>query len=179
LAGACSLNGATYPTLSQTNLNGPPGGVGSCRCAAPLANKPVPSYRAVSGYDIPGKDIPSGGKPFTRICTPDGGYRGKYGFDAYALMCADTKGCVAAVTEKSSSGCAYMKASGRKEDMKPATDWVSLTSQLPPQKPCTYANIGERCTTDPFVDQPICCGGNKNPCVNGVCQSGYPSSGRR
>lgn len=196
VAGTCQLNGATYPTLSQSNSQGPPGGVGSCRCATALPAKPttkpypapsapapatkIPAYRVVSGYDIPGKDIPSGGQPFTRICAPaSGGYRGKYGSDAYALMCADTKGCVAAVTERASSGCAYMKTSGAQADLKPAADWVSITSQLPAAKPCVYANIGEKCTTDPFVDQPICCGGNKNPCVNGVCQSGYPPSGRR
>jgi len=195
--GQCQLNGQTYPVLSQSNSQGPPGSTGTCRCSTaipppagpttkpsgPVAPQPVgavPSYRVVPGYDIPGRDIPSadGKTPYTRICTPSGGYKGKYGNDAYALMCKDTKGCVAAVTERSSSGCAYMKAAGEKGDMQPSAEWVVMTSKLPPAQPCKYANLGESCTSDPFADQPICCGGNKNPCVNGVCQSGYPSSGR-
>jgi hypothetical protein len=39
--------------------------------------------------------------------------------------------------------------------------------------------LGGKCNTnDEWVSQPICCGGNKNPCKDGVCVSGYPS-GRR
>lgn len=195
LTGACTLNGQTYAITTRSNFQGPPSAGDPCRCNDPLpattkpTTKPAPlppssqppSYRVVTGYDIPGKDIPSSsgdGKPFTRICAPtSGGYKGKYGYDAYMLMCRDTKGCVAAVTEKSSSGCAYMKTAGSQSDMKQASDWVVISSALPAAKPCVYANLGEKCTSDPFTETPICCGGNKNSCTNGVCVSSYPSSG--
>jgi hypothetical protein len=173
---------------TRSNFQGPPSAGDPCRCNSPLpATKPVaptqpaqpPSFRIVTGYDIPGKDIPSSdGKPFTRICTPtSGGYKGKYGYDAYMLMCRDTKGCVAAVTERSSSGCAYMKTAGGQSDMVASASWVVMSSALPAAKPCVYANHGEKCTSDPFTETPICCGGNKVSCTNGVCVSSYPRSG--
>lgn len=191
LTGACTLDGQVYAVTTRSNFQGPPNAGDPCRCNSPLpSSKPTakpapapaqpPSFRVVTGYDIPGKDILSAdGQPFTRICTPSsGGYQGKYGYDAYVLMCRDTKGCVAAVTERSSSGCAYMKSAGNQSDMKPAADWVVMSTTLPAAKPCVYANLGEKCTTsDPFTEQPICCGGNKNSCTNGVCTSSYPSSG--
>jgi hypothetical protein len=190
LAGACTLNGQAYMVTASSNSQGPPNAADACRCNNPLPSTkpspppttaPVPAYRVVSGYDIPGKDLPSpdGKQPFTRKCVPtSGGYQGKYGYDAYALMCRDTKGCVAAVTERSSSGCAYMKAAGDKSDMTPAADWVVMTSRLPAAKPCTkYLNLGEKCTSDPFADTGECCAGNKVSCSNGVCTSSYPSSG--
>jgi len=185
-AGACQQGGATYAVLDQLNTQGPPDRRDPCRCPSPgvgATTKPMPVARPpaiVAGADIKGFDIPSGGLPYTRKCVPDGGYRGKYGYDAYALLCRDTPGCAAATTERSSSGCAYLKKAGGKAQLVPSKDWVVVTSQLPPAPPCKYANLGEACTTQPypFVAQPICCGGNKNPCVNGICQSGYPPSGR-
>jgi hypothetical protein len=168
---------------SESNQKGPPGNSTPCRCASPSVSgttavtptAPVSpsSYRVIPGYDIPGKDIPSSnGQPFTRLCTTgSSGYKGKYGNEAYALMCRDTRGCVAVTTERSSSGCAYMKSAGAQSDIKPNSQWVTYTSRLPAAQPCKFVSIGERCTTsDPFwTGEQLCCGGN-NPCVNGVCQ---------
>ncbi|KAI8465379.1 MAG: hypothetical protein J3K34DRAFT_525434 [Monoraphidium minutum] len=137
--------------------------------------------RAAAGlvvqYDIPGNDLAGkGGSKYTKVCVPpSGGYKGKSGFDAYKLYCDDTPGCVAAVAPRAPDGCAYLKSKGDRGAMKADPKWVVVTSAEKPQKACTFSNLGGPCTTDPWVDQPICCGGNKNPCMNGVCVSGYPS----
>lgn len=185
------LDGKTYMITNESNSKGPPGNSTPCRCASPSVNgatKPMPvnpptapaslsSYRILQGYDIVGKDIPSNGQPYTRICTGSSGYKGKFGSDAYELMCADTKGCVAATTERSSSGCAYLKSAGKRGDITQNSGWVVLTAAEGPPPACRYANQGEKCTTDVWASECIRCGGNKTYCDNGVCKSSYPSSG--
>jgi hypothetical protein len=130
-------------------------------------------------YDLPGNDIRSadGKTAFTKFCVPtSGGYKGKYGWDAYKLACDDTPGCVAAVAPKTPDGCAYLKTKGTRDAMKADGNWVVVTSQEKPAKACTFSPIGWPCTTDVWADQPVCCGGNHVKCTNGKCESTFPSA---
>jgi hypothetical protein len=157
---------------------------GSCRghCSglethAPLRDAPTlpnPTAR----FDIPGNDIPSpdGKAPYTKVCTPAGGYKGKMGYDAFKQYCEDIPKCVAAVAPSAPDGCAYLKTKGARAVTKADPKWVVVTSAEKPQRPCAFSQLGGPCTTDPWVELPVCCGGNKNPCVNGVCVSGFPSN---
>ena len=144
-----------------------------------MENKPgvERTYAVVTGYDIPGHDLPSGGQPFTKRCLgadTNYQYEGKSGFAAWQAMCDDTPGCVAATAATSPDGCTYLKSAGGRDVMQPNPDFAVSTSALPPQKPCIFVNLGAACTTDQFVDQPICCGGNHVKCDNGICASTLP-----
>ena len=137
-----------------------------------MENQPKRTYARILGHDIPGADLPSGGQPYTKRCLgADTGYQyeGKTGFDAWEAMCDDTPGCVAATAPTTPDNCAYLKAAGGKDVIKENPAFVVMTTAVPPQKPCIFANVGQACTTDPYIEQPICCGGNKVPCVNGIC----------
>jgi hypothetical protein len=127
---------------------------------APVPPLPAPNlhplYQHPASHDIPGNDIPSGGKSFTQWCTPNSGYYGKIGYDAYQIRCNEVPGCVAVVMSNKEPGCVYLKTKGKRGDMKASDEFAVLTSQEPPQKACTFSANGEGCTTDPWVDQPIC-----------------------
>ena len=128
------------------------------------------TYARILGHDIPGVDLPSGGLPYTKHCLATGNnYKGKTGFAAWEAICDDTPGCVAATAPTTPDGCSDLKAAGGKDVIKENPAFVVMTTAVPPQKPCIFANVGQACTTDPYIEQPICCGGNKVPCVNGIC----------
>lgn len=125
--------------------------------------------------DIAGNDIPSGGQAFTKVCAPANGYKGKIGYDALGLYCDENPKCVAVAVVTAEPGCGYLKTKGTRDVIKPSEKFSVLTSQEPQQKACKFSAFGEACTTDPWVDQPLCCGGNHSKCVNGKCESTFPS----
>jgi hypothetical protein len=64
---------------------------------------------------------------------------------------------VAAVAPVASDGCAYLKAKGTRDVIKPDPKWVVMTSQEKPSSGCAkFAANGEQCTTDPWAAQQIC-----------------------
>lgn len=148
-------------------------------CGNTLASKPR-EYRYVGKHDIPGNDIPSsdGKQPFTKVCVPSAGYKGKSGFEAFQMMCDENPKCVAFTAPMAPDGCAYLKAAGKRGVIKPKDGWVALTTQEPPNQQCkSFSPNGEYCTTDPWTDPPICCGGNHVVCRDNKCLNTLP--GRR
>jgi hypothetical protein len=77
LVGTCSADGKTYQTLSASNSQGPPGQP-NCRCQEAAATdggegaggtpEAVSGYTARPNTDIPGKDLPSDGLGYTKVC---------------------------------------------------------------------------------------------------------------
>jgi hypothetical protein len=126
-------------------------------------------------HDIPGNDIRSvdGKSAFTKFCTPTDGYKGKSGYSAFELACDEVTGCAAVTFSTDEPGCAYLKSKGTKDFIKPDGKWAVLTWQEKPRKDCIF-DPNNKCTTDAWVDQPICCGGNHVKCVNGQCQNTMP-----
>jgi len=136
-----------------------------------LSRAPSPSPLPLSSYDIPGNDIPApdGKTPYTKWCSPKtGGYKGKYGWAAAQLVCDDTPGCLAIVWSMGED-CGYLKAKGTRDVVKPNDGFFVMTSQERVQKPCSFFDSGGPCTTDPWVEQPLCCNGVAGRCVNGRC----------
>lgn len=136
-------------------------------------------YRIVVDHDIVGNDMPDLAKklPYTKVCVPAGGYKGKIGWDAFELICDETPKCAAFVTPSAPDGCAYLKLKGTRDVIKPDAKWVTVTSQEKPAAQCTFSPIGGPCTTDVWSESPVCCGGNHNKCVNGKCATTFPSPG--
>lgn len=125
----------------------------------PRPRAPAAAPPAACSHDIPGNDIPSGGQPYTKVCVPAGGYKGKYGYDAFKLLCDENPKCVAFTAPARPDGCAYLKSKGRRDVIKANKDFVAVTSAEPPQKACKFAALGESCSSDPWADQPVCeCG---------------------
>ncbi|GBF92941.1 hypothetical protein Rsub_05777 [Raphidocelis subcapitata] len=143
--------------------------------AAPAAPTGPRDFRVVSGHEIPGNDIPSNGQPFTKVCIPTEGYKGKYGYNAYMVHCDETPGCMAAVAPMKPDGCAYLKSKGTRDVIKPDNKWVIMTAAEKPPK-MNFSPLGGYCgPSDLWAAEIWVCGGNKNPCVNNKCESGYPS----
>jgi hypothetical protein len=64
---------------------------------------------------------------------------------------------VAAVAPVEPSDCAYLKAKGTRDVVKPDPKWVVMTTQEKPSSGCAkFAANGEQCTSDPWADQQIC-----------------------
>jgi uncharacterized membrane protein YgcG len=154
----------------------PPTSTAPARSTAPSA----------CSFDIPGNDIPSNGRSYTQVCIPDrSDYKGKLGFDAWKAYCDDTPGCVAAVAPVSPNGCAYLKAKGTRDVVRPDPNWVVMTTQASGgggnggggyggggyggggssggnsgstgNPGCAkFVGNGEKCTTNPWAAEQIC-----------------------
>ncbi|GBF92942.1 hypothetical protein Rsub_05778 [Raphidocelis subcapitata] len=170
LGGLCNADGPQLPT-ELFNCAGNRVKCVDNKCTADTGPR---EYRVVSGYEIPGNDIPSYGQPFTKICIGDEGYKGKYGNDALMMRCDEAPGCVAAVAPATPDGCAYLKSKGTRDAAKADPKWVVITAAEKPAK-INIANLGAFCgPNDPWAAEIWVCGGNKNPCVSNKCVSGYP-----
>lgn len=88
------------------------------RASATSHNTPPPPHTHPRSYDIPGADIPDAKAktPYTRVCTPPGGYKGKIG-------CAAQTG---------GEGACVGHAEGREPCLFSSS---ALTQQAPPTPP--------------------------------------------
>ena len=82
----------------------------------------------------------------------------QYGTDAYKYSCDMTPGCVAFTVSNvgAPDGCAYLKTKGTRGVIKANPNFTTFTSQEKPQQPCTFSPQGGQCTTDAWVDKPVC-----------------------